>query len=167
MIQQDRLGLAIMMKYHITQQLIPLLSKLGFSSIIIDNRKDYLYQSFPDLPESSLVTGDLPNIIEKITFTSHSYIIIMTYSHDLDEKILKYLLVHKSQEVEKSSYLGMIGSKRKINEIFTRLTANGIKPEALGVVHAPIGIQIGSQTPEEIAISIAAEIIKVRNEYSP
>ena len=57
----------------------------------------------------------------------------------------------------------MIGSKRKIKEIFTRLEAEGVEKSFLGLVHAPIGVAIRSQTPEEIAISIAAELISIRN----
>lgn len=149
---------------HIAQQLYPLLNKLGFSTVIIDDRGEYLKESFPDVIPSNLITGALPDIIEDIHFPPHSYIIIMTYTHKLDEKIIKHLLLNKIQEIDEINYLGMIGSKRKIKEIFSRLTAAGIKPDVLNRVHAPIGIKIGSQTPEEIAISIAAEIIKVRSE---
>lgn len=149
---------------HIAQQLYPLLNKLGFSIVIIDNRVEYLKESFPDVIDSNLIAGALPDIVEDILFLPHSYIVIITYTHKLDEKVLKYLLLNKIQEIDKINYLGMLGSKRKIKKIFARLTTAGIKPDILNRVHAPIGIQIGSQTPEEIAISIAAEIIKVRSE---
>jgi xanthine dehydrogenase accessory factor len=149
---------------HIAQQLYPLLNKLGFSTVIIDNRAEYMKESFPDVIDSNLISGTLPDIVEDMYFSPHSYIIIMTYTHELDEKIIKHLLLNKIQEIDKINYLGMIGSRRKVEEIFSRLTAAGIKPDILNRVHAPIGIQIGSQTPEEIAISIAAEIIKVRSE---
>lgn len=149
---------------HITQSLVPLLVSLGFWTIVIDDRKDYLSENFKDSDVAETLTGDFPQIIDTIEFEKDSYVIILTYSHELDERILKYLLINKSKEFESWKYLGMIGSKRKVKEIFSRLESQGIDSTLLKEVHAPIGIPIGSQTPEEIAISIAAEIVKVLNE---
>ncbi|RQW80833.1 MAG: xanthine dehydrogenase, partial [Geobacter sp.] len=64
------------------------------------------------------------------------------------------------------NYIGMMGSKRKIKNIFDALLADGINEELLKKVHTPIGIEIEAETPEEIAISIAAEIIKVKNQLN-
>lgn len=149
---------------HISQQIVPLLTKLGFSCRVIDDRYDYLRESFPNAESSQLITGKLPQIIDTIEFIPRSYVIIMTYSHELDEKILKHLLTNKIEEAKELAYMGMIGSKRKVKEIFDRLISDGIDSDILDTIHAPIGIQIGSQTPEEISISIAAELIKIRNE---
>ena len=101
--------------------------------------------------------------IKSIQFDPGSYLIIVTYSHDLDEKILHYLLTEKQSEVVNLKYLGMIGSKQKIKEIFSNLENKGVERKLLDIVHAPIGIPIGSQTPEEIAVSIAAQLIAIRN----
>ncbi|MFX0209656.1 MAG: XdhC family protein, partial [Candidatus Hodarchaeota archaeon] len=109
------------------------------------------------------ISGTLPQIIDSIEFEKDSYIVIITYSHELDEQILKYLLSKHQKEFYTWKYLGMIGSKRKVKEIFSRLESQGIDPRLLERVHAPIGVPIRSQTPEEIAISIAAEIIDVQN----
>ncbi|MHA2307272.1 MAG: XdhC family protein, partial [Candidatus Hodarchaeales archaeon] len=119
---------------HIAQQLYPLLNKLGFSTVIIDNRAEYMKESFPDVIDSNLISGTLPDIVEDMYFSPHSYIIIMTYTHELDEKIIKHLLLNKIQEIDKINYLGMIGSRRKVEEIFSRLTAAGIKPDILNRV---------------------------------
>lgn len=148
---------------HICQQLSPLLTSLGFWPIVIDDRIEYLNESFKHPQVVEILTGDIPEIIDTINFGKGCYIIILTYSHDLDEKILKYLLTTRKHEMTSWKYLGMIGSKRKVEEIFTRLESQGISSDLLKIVHSPIGIPIGSQTPTEIAISIAAEIIKVRN----
>lgn len=148
---------------HICQRLVPLLSSLGFWTIVIDDRKKYLDESFKDSSVAETLTGPLPQIIDTIEFEKDSYIIILTYSHDLDEKILKYLLTTRRQELETWKYLGMIGSKKKVKEIFSRLESQGIDSNLLKRIHAPIGVPIRSQTPEEIAISITAEIIEVRN----
>ncbi len=148
---------------HICQRLVPLLVSLGFWTIVIDDRKDYLDESFKDSNVAETLTGTFPQIIDSIEFEKDSYIIILTYSHDLDEEILKYLLTTRLQELETWKYLGMIGSKRKVKEIFSRLKSQGIDPNLLERIHAPIGVPIRSQTPEEIAISITAEIIEVKN----
>src|SRR5204862_6675202 len=91
------------------------------------------------------------------TITSSFYCIIVTRGHGHDEEAL-YQLACTS-----ASYVGLIGSKRKIKLIFEDLIAKNIPEEALGRVHAPLGFAIGSQTVPEIAISIVAELIAVRN----
>lgn len=148
---------------HISQQLVSLLASLGFWTIVIDDRKEYLDENFKNINVAETLAGNFPQIIDSIEFEKGCYIVILTYSHDLDEKILKHLLTTRQKEFKIWKYLGMIGSKRKVSEIFSRLESQGIDPKLLQKIHAPIGIPIGSQTPEEIAISIAAEIIDVRN----
>ncbi|WP_455139865.1 xanthine dehydrogenase accessory protein XdhC [Candidatus Hodarchaeum mangrovi] len=148
---------------HITQQLIPLLNNLGFSIVIIDDREDYIAENIGKKYSVRTFSGNIPEVIDSLTFEEGCYIIIQTYSHDLDEKILEYLLTKKKDEINKTKYIGMIGSKRKIKEIFSRLEARGVQKQRLDEIHAPIGLSIVSQTPEEIAISIAAELILVRN----
>ena len=148
---------------HISQRLVPLLASLGFWTIVIDDRKEYLDESFKDSQVSETISGIFPLVIDSIEFEKDSYIIIITYSHELDEQILKHLLTTRMQELQTWKYLGMIGSKRKVKEIFNRLESQGIDSNLLEKVHAPIGVPIRSQTPEEIAISIAAEIIDIQN----
>lgn len=148
---------------HITQQLLPLLSNLGFTSTVIDDRYEYLQEKIKTKLPAETLSGELPEMINNIQFDPGSYIIIITYSHDLDEKILHFLLTKKKSETLKLKYLGMIGSKRKVKEIFSRIQTKGVEKKFLDIVHAPIGVSIGSQTPEEIAVSIAAQLIAVRN----
>lgn len=148
---------------HISQKLAPLLTALGFWTVIIDDREEFLRESFTDIDVAELISGPLPQYLDTIEFEPESYVVIVTYSHELDERILKYLLTKKSHLVTQLKYLGMIGSKRKVKEIFSRLESQGVSKSQLTRIHAPIGLPIGSQTPEEIAISIAAEIVKVRN----
>ncbi|MHA1972318.1 MAG: XdhC family protein [Candidatus Hodarchaeales archaeon] len=149
---------------HISQKLTPLLSSVGFAVNVIDNRESLVEENFKVDSYVSTVTGKLPGIIEKINIPPKSFVIVMTYSHDLDEKILRFILKKYGKDISKWKYLGMIGSKRKVKEVFSRLEKEGVDRELLDFIHAPIGLQIGSQTPEEIAISIAAEVIKIRNE---
>ncbi|MHA2176140.1 MAG: XdhC family protein [Candidatus Hodarchaeales archaeon] len=148
---------------HITQQLIPLIQNLRYNPIIIDDRSDYLEKKIEQNIQKITLLGDIEDSLQRIEFEEGSYLIIMTYSHDLDEKILTYLLTEKTKEIDKLKYLGLIGSKRKIREIFNRLESKGVDRKILDSIHAPIGISIRSQTPEEIAISITAEMISIRN----
>jgi len=148
---------------HITQQLLPLLSNLGFTPTVIDDRHEYLQEQIKTKLPVETLSGELPEIINTIEFDPGSYMIIITYSHDLDEEILHFLLTKKKSEILKLKYLGMIGSKRKVKEVFFRLGNKGVEKKFLKMVHAPIGLSIGSQTPEEIAVSIAAQLIAVRN----
>ncbi|MHA1236774.1 MAG: XdhC family protein [Candidatus Hodarchaeales archaeon] len=148
---------------HITQQLLALLSNLGFTPTVIDDRNEYLKDKIHSKLPVETLSGEIPEMIASIQFDPGSYMIIMTYSHDLDEKILRFLLTKKKAEILKLKYVGMIGSKRKVKEVFSRLESKGIEKQFLDIVHAPIGLPIGSQTPEEIAVSIAAQLIAVRN----
>ena len=152
---------------HITQQLIPLIQNVGFYPVIIDDRSDYLERNIDPKIEINPLTEDFDASLQELHFEEGSYLIIMTYSHDLDEKILTYLLKEKSREISLLKYIGLIGSKRKIQEIFSRLEGKGIDRKVLDSIHAPIGVPIRSQTPEEIAISIVAEMIAIRNVEDP
>jgi xanthine dehydrogenase accessory factor len=81
----------------------------------------------------------------------------MTFGHQHDRQVVEQLLGHRVR------YLGLMGSAAKIKKLFADMRADGADSEALELVRAPIGVAIGSHTPEEIAISVAAEIIAVRN----
>ena len=85
------------------------------------------------------------------------YVVIMTFAHKDDRKVLKRLLNKKVK------YLGMMGSEEKVASIYAKLEEKGFSAKDLKHVDAPIGVSINSQTPDEIAISIAAKIIKVKN----
>jgi xanthine dehydrogenase accessory factor len=128
---------------HITQQILPLLTKLGFTPVVVDDREEYLKQNIISRFNVATHTGEFTEIIDSLFIEEESYIIIMTYSHDMDEKILFQLLAQKLPDLSRVKYIGMIGSKRKVKEIFSRIESKGIS--------------------EEIAISISAELISVRN----
>lgn len=85
------------------------------------------------------------------------YAVIMTYAHLNDETVLRQLIGKNIR------YLGMLGSRYKVKTLFDNLIQEGISPEQIAKVHAPVGISINSMTPAEIAVSIAAEIISVKN----
>jgi xanthine dehydrogenase accessory factor len=94
--------------------------------------------------------------MDRLPVNESSYIIIMTHSHSYDKAVLSQAL--KTPAV----YIGMIGGRRKISVIYDKLLEEGFSREQLDKVRSPIGIDIGAETPEEIAVSIVAELIKVR-----
>ncbi|MFA5830537.1 MAG: XdhC family protein [Candidatus Paceibacterota bacterium] len=141
---------------HVCLALSPVLAALGFRITVLDERP--LIQtlrnntSCDELFISQWKT--LPNMVAEGPF---SYVFIMTPSHVYDETVLRELL---GKDLK---YLGMMASKTKADEIFARLEKEGFSKETLETVHSPIGLPIKSHTPAEIAISIAAEVIRAKN----
>jgi xanthine dehydrogenase accessory factor len=124
----------------------------GFRVIVVDDREEFANRErFPDADE--IILQDFNRVADVIQVNQSSYIVIVTRGHLYDKIVLKAFI--RSQ----AGYLGMIGSKTKVKEIFRRLHDEGINKELLERVHAPIGLDIGSKTPAEIAVSIMAEII--------
>lgn len=140
---------------HISQSTAVFGKMLGFNVVVIDPRPEFNNaERFPDA--DSRVIDDYALSIPKLNIAEEGYIIICTPGHILDEQCLYFAVSTKAK------YIGMIGSKKKVKETRERLIQKGIQPELLDRVHAPIGLEIGAETPPEIAVSIMAEIIKVR-----
>ena len=132
------------------------MKSLGFYVVVFDHREDVFtieQNSFAD----EIVITKYEDIGNRIIESERSYIIIVTPMHSGDKDTLKSVI---NKNVK---YIGMMGSKRKIKTIFDALLLDGISNELFKKVHTPIGIEIEAETPEEIAISIAAEIIKAKN----
>ena len=104
-----------------------------------------------------VVAEDYQTALQQIPFTDTSYLVILTHRHVNDFEILEYC-------IEKPFYyLGMIGSRKKVETAFQQLQEKGISEESIKRVHSPIGISIGAETPEEIAVAIAAQLIAVKS----
>jgi len=128
---------------------------LGFRTVVIDPRGDFNNPGrFPTA--DSLVVEDYSSALSKANFDENSYVVICTNDHAFDEQCLRAALLSPAR------YVGMVSSKRKVEEVKTHLLAAGVLRESLDRVHAPIGLDIGAETPEEIAISITAQIVQVR-----
>jgi xanthine dehydrogenase accessory factor len=141
---------------HCGRALAEFAVKADFQVTVIDNRKDLLRSRyFPS--EVRMVDNDYMNLETAISFNPSAFIVIMTYGHVHDRQVLEYCLRKPFR------YLGMIGSKKKVAETFKKVKTNGFTDEDLKRIHAPIGLPICSHTPFEIAISILAELIQVRN----
>ena len=144
---------------HCGKSLIPLLSMVGFRTVIVDDRAEFADpERFPEAdPRGPGVLRRLPG---EPPIDEQSYLVIMTRGHMFDRSVLAQALATPAL------YVGMIGSKKKVAETFETLSEQGFTDEDIARVHSPIGMSIGAETPEEIAVSIAAEIIRVRHSYS-
>lgn len=138
---------------HIGKALAPLISSLRFRLTVVDNRNGFaVKEAFP--PGTILMTKEYAAALKEVP--PDAYAVIVTHGHLHDEEILRALASHEPQ----LPYIGMIGSRKKVLVARETLSKDGIHNDH---VYAPIGLNIGGDTPEEIAISIAAEILGVYN----
>lgn len=140
---------------HIARPLSAMASRLGYAVFVLDDRSQYARREyFPDAVQ--VVAGAYEKELPSLVQAPLTSVVLVTRGHKHDQDCLR-LIVNESLE-----YLGMIGSQRRINAVFEELVEEGISPEKLASVRAPIGLEIGAQTPAEIAVSIVAEMIKQR-----
>jgi xanthine dehydrogenase accessory factor len=145
---------------HISQELVPLLSNLGFGCVLFDSLEKFACKElFPSA--ENIIVGDFSDISAKTAITEKDYVVIMTRGH-------KYDFAVQSQVMKlKPYYTGVIGSRNKIASVSKKLLEQGFSQDEINRVHTPIGIAIKADTPAEIAVSIAAELILIRsNRYS-
>jgi xanthine dehydrogenase accessory factor len=142
---------------HISQQLTPLAKKVQFKVVVIDDRETFANRErFPEADE--VIVSEFEKCFDRLPIDESSYLVIVTRGHLSDGFVLE-------QAIQTNAcYIGMIGSKRKIEALYQNVLEKGIEKEALEKIHAPIGIDINSETPEEIAVSIVAELIQVRGQ---
>jgi xanthine dehydrogenase accessory factor len=145
---------------HISRFIAPMAALVGFQVIVIDDRADFANRDYFPLAQEIWVE-EFTGIGKKVTGGANAYMVIVTRGHTYDYDVLRQVLPLGCR------YIGMIGSHRKRDIIYKELIKKGHKQADLERVHAPIGLAIGSETPEEIAVSIVAELIKVRAEDAP
>jgi xanthine dehydrogenase accessory factor len=137
---------------HVSQELAPVLAHVGFSVVVYEDREAFADPSlFPAAVRT--VQGPFSDIGSKISITADDYVAIMTRGHQADFEVLSQALRTEA------CYVGVIGSRHKIATTFRRLIEAGIPEGELARIHTPIGLEIAAETPAEIAISIAAELI--------
>jgi xanthine dehydrogenase accessory factor len=143
---------------HVAQALAPVLNSVGFRCVVFDNREEFVSRElFPDA--LALITGDYDQIeenLENLTVSSRDYIVIVTHAYDL--AVLRQIIGRNC------AYVGVIGSKTKAAALKQQLAQEGVSGETLDKINTPIGLKIKSETPEEIAVSIAGEMILRRAE---
>jgi len=142
---------------HISFFLARIGKMVDFNVTIIDDRPEFANaERFPEVDET--IAEDMASVMKRLAINSASYIVIVTRGHQKDTNVLGWAVTTSA------AYIGMIGSKRKIRTSFTHLKTKGITQQQLDRVHSPIGLSIGAETPEEIAVAIMAEIIQVRRQ---
>jgi len=145
---------------HVAVPTAHLAALVGFRVFVLDDRSDFANKErFPDVYRT-IVVEDFNNALKGLDIDEDSYIVIVTRGHQYDRTVLEQSLKTSA------GYIGMISSRRKREAIYEALMTTGVKKERLDWVHSPIGIDIGGETPEEIAVSIVAELIEVRSQQS-
>ena len=141
---------------HIAVPLVQIAKVLDFYVVVTDDRLAYANRErFPDADQ--VLVGDMAQMLKEMSITPSTYIVLITRGHKYDEPCLREII--RSQ----AKYIGMIGSRRRIKACFQRFREEEeIAEEVIERVYAPIGLDIATETPAEIALSILAEIIKVR-----
>ncbi|UCF06276.1 MAG: XdhC family protein [bacterium] len=144
---------------HIAKALAPMATALDMNLIVVDERTEYA--SKERFPGAMKIVRTAPSDPElKHLVTPSTYIVILTHSHEHDKDALKNLVSTDA------AYIGMIGSKKKVTTIMRELEGEGVSAEALDRVFSPIGLDIGAETPAELAVSILSEIIHVKRKGS-
>ena len=140
---------------HVSQFIAPLATNVGFQVTVIDDREEFANRErFPDAYDVRV--EEFQGVFDHLAFTGEEYVVIVTRGHQYDRDVLE-----KSLQRE-TNYLGMIGSKRKVQMILEQMVEYGYDKKKVNGVYSPIGLSIKAETPQEIAVSIVAELIKVR-----
>ncbi|MBI1741323.1 MAG: XdhC family protein [Candidatus Koribacter versatilis] len=140
---------------HVAASLYKVARIAGFDVTVVDDREAYANRErFPEAQE--VIAEDFDKVTERLQPSESSYIVIVTRGHRDDMRVLRWAVQTPAR------YVGMIGSKRKTITIFKELQKEGLPAELFDRVHAPVGLDIGAITPEEIAVSITAELIAKR-----
>lgn len=140
---------------HVSQALVSAIAAVGFRPVVYDDREEFTDPKLFPMAEKTIY-GDFERIVEHLTVTPDDYVVIMTRGHQADYEVLTQVLRSGAK------YIGCIGSKKKLAICRDRLLEAGFTAEEYARVHAPIGLAIGAETPEEIAVSVTAEMIAVR-----
>ena len=140
---------------HVGKALAEIARFAGFNVAVVDDREDYA--NIRRIPQAhAFYVGEWEKVLSRIKVTDNSYIFISTREHHLDELCLRFALQSSAK------YIGMLGSRKKIRLLKEYVEKQGIAPAEFQRVSVPVGFDIGAETPEEIAISIAAELVAAR-----
>ncbi|RIV20956.1 XdhC/CoxI family protein [Alicyclobacillaceae bacterium I2511] len=143
---------------HVSQQVAKLTSMVDFRTVVLDDREEFANRGrFPEADEI-LVADGFEHCVKDLPISADSYLVIVTRAHQHDLTVLAQALQTSA------SYIGLISSSRKRRLIYEALRESGVTEAQLARVYSPIGLPITAETPEEIAVSIVAELIKVRGE---
>jgi xanthine dehydrogenase accessory factor len=140
---------------HIGKALATIGDLCGFSVAVVDDRPEYANRErFPEADR--VICADFADALREFPIESNTYIVTVTRGHRHDEIALRQVAESPA------AYVGMIGSRRRVRAVLRHLIDEGLDPEAVRRVHTPIGLDIGAETPEEIAVAIIGEVIQAR-----
>ena len=139
---------------HVAHATAPMLRSLDFAVTVVDDRPDW---GAPDrFPGCRLHDGDPLAFAESLSTTPHTWLLVVTHDHALDQALVESLIARPF------AWFGMIGSQAKVARFLRRFRAAGMAPEILRRLCAPVGLDLGAESPAEIAVAIAAEVVRVR-----
>jgi xanthine dehydrogenase accessory factor len=141
---------------HVSQQVAPLAGLVGFSVVVLDDRQEFANRERFPQAEEVIVLDNFEEALKGLEINADSYLIIVTRGHAHDQTVLRQALQTQA------GYIGMIGSRRKRDAVYENLGKGGFSRQDFDRVFSPIGLAIGAETPEEIAVSIVAELIQER-----
>ena len=127
----------------------------GYSVTVIDDREEFANRERFPMAEA-VIAADAGDALDAMEFDANTYVVLVSRGHRQDEEALRHAVGRGA------AYVGMIGSRRRTATVLRHLAEEGVAPEALAAVATPIGLDIGAETPEEIAVAILAEIILLR-----
>ncbi len=140
---------------HIGVAVSSIAARVGFEVTVIDDRSDYANRErFPEVDR--VVAKGIEPALSEIDIDDTTYVVLVTRAHAFDEIALRLVLDSNAR------YIGMIGSTRRVLVVYRRLVSEGFTPESLSKVYAPIGLDFGASTPDEIGLAIVAELIAVK-----
>jgi xanthine dehydrogenase accessory factor len=140
---------------HISKSLSKVATLAGFATVVVDNRESFANRErFPEAQD--VHAEEYEDLFPKLAINENSYLIIVTRGHRDDMRVLKLAIATPAR------YIAMIGSKRKVLNVIRELEKEGIPRAAFARIHAPMGLDIGAISPEEIAVAVTAEMIAVR-----
>lgn len=140
---------------HVGKALYELARAAGFHVAVADSRPEWL--SAGRFPDAERLPGDPLESAKKLQTDESTFVCVVTHDHGLDQDLVQELARRPRR------YLGMIGSKRKAEKLHARLKEQGFTEQEIAAVRSPMGVAIGAQSPEEIAVSIVAELVAVRH----
>lgn len=140
---------------HVGLSVATLGSFLGFDIVVLDDRQEFANRDrFPMADE--IHAGDTPTALDAMTFDERTYVVLVSRGHRQDEDALRHVIGRGAV------YVGMIGSRRRTATVIQHLAEEGFDMEALDAMSTPVGLDLGAETPEEIALSILAEVVMLR-----
>jgi xanthine dehydrogenase accessory factor len=142
---------------HIAQPLARMGASLGYRVSVVDDRPDFATRErFPEAER--LVRADFDDPFRDVPMHERTHLVLVTRGHKYDYACL----VRALRLDPPPAYVGMIGSRRRVRATYVQLLEEGIDRSLLGRIHAPVGLDIGAETPEEIAVAVAAELVLIR-----